>query len=302
MRILLTGSEGYVGSVLRPLLESAGHQVTGYDIWTPQDCDHAVIKGDVNYLDLFKAAVEGKDAVIHLAMKSNNDWIEANLKEADNNNITYFPLLLQWAKRLGVKLFVYASSVAAYGNWNDEVPETRTLAPTTMYGHHKAFCEKWVQATQSDDFACVRVRSASVCGWSPRMRYDLTVNKMVKDALETGEIRVNGGEQKRCHVHIKDLCDFYDALVHVFESDLSRDTAMAINGQAFNVVATNESVLDTAKRVAEATGAKIIQLPRSDSRSYSVSGKKARDILGWEPRWTIDDAIREMKEKWQTLS
>lgn len=302
MRILVTGSEGYIGAVLRPLLESSGHEVTGYDIWTPDDCQHAVIKGDVNYIDLFTAAVQGKDAVIYLAMQSNNDWIEANLKEADYNNITYFPLQITAAKKAGVKLFVYASSVAAYGNWDDEVPETRMLRPTTMYGHHKAFCEQWVQASQSDTFACVRVRSASVCGHSPRMRYDLTVNKMVKDALETGEIRVNGGDQKRCHVHIRDLCAFYETLA-------TRTVLQGVAGEAFNVVSTSESVMDTAKRVERITGAKIIQFPHSDTRSYAVSGKKAqsfkkfeRDILSWEPRWTIDDAIREMKEKWQTQS
>jgi nucleoside-diphosphate-sugar epimerase len=175
--------------------------------------------------------------------------------------------------------------VAAYGSPEDEAAETRFLAPSTLYGHAKQYCENWLLGLQSDDFICTITRSASVCGSSPTMRWDVTVNKMIHDGLK-GSIKVNGGSQFRCHVHIQDLCDFYELLLEAPEEK--------VRGEVFNVVETNEAIRDTAEAVGKIIGCPVIYGPATDDRSYMVSGNKARSILGWKPKRSYTEAITEV--------
>jgi nucleoside-diphosphate-sugar epimerase len=176
--------------------------------------------------------------------------------------------------------FIYASSVAAYGSSDKPVTEDTPLAPTTLYGASKAYCESVLPEA-------IHVRSASVCGYSLNQRFDLTINQMTHDAVRKGVITVNGGEQVRSHIHIKDLCDFYCMLLTA--------PIEKVRGQAFNVVAANMPVIDSAKLVQEVTGAIIDQKPRSDNRSYMVSGAKAEAVLGWKPKHPLKHAINDMK-------
>ena len=132
------------------------------------------------------------------------------------------------------------------------------------------------------------VRSASVCGYSPNMRFDTTVNMMTNHAIRKGEITVNGGRQKRSHVHIKDICDFYKLLLKAPKEKI---------GQAFNVVLENKAVAETANTVAEVMGCIIVKKPHSDDRSYTVDGTKAREILGFTPKHSVWQAVRDMVVK-----
>lgn len=213
------------------------------------------------------------DTVLYLAFMSNNDMCERNPVLARRLNEGAFESCL---KENRGKRFIFASSVAAYGdclNATEDMP----LTPTTLYGRAKAKCEQMLK-----DYGCdyTIVRSASVCGVSPRMRYDLMVNRMVRDAARTGKITVNGGEQKRSHVHINDLCRFYAWLI---ENPQPK--------QIFNVVCENQSVMETAKLVASVVGkTEIVVKPYTDSRSYTVSGKKMLEA-GFECRSTIEEAI-----------
>lgn len=294
MNILIPGGCGYIGSMLVPQLLSDGHRVTVYDVqWfgrghLPGDNDQlTVIKGDVRYLDLFKTACEGKDAIIYLAGLSNNEMCEKKPLLHDAVNRDAFPPVVAIAKAAGVKRFIFASSVAAYGSSENCVQETQPLAPSTLYGWAKEFCENWLLAHQSDDFKVAIVRSASVCGYSLHQRFDLTVNMMVHDAVRCGVITIHGGEQKRSHIHIRDVCDFYILLLGVPEEKIA--------GQIFNVVAENQTVNETSELIADFTGCKREWKSRSDNRSYTVDGRKARESLGFSPVKTILDAVRDLK-------
>lgn len=282
--------------MLVPWLVADGHRVTVFDTaWfgdghLPGDNGNlSIIKGDVRNTDLFRAACDGKDAVIYLASLSNNTMCERDPRLADQVNRDGFPPALKAAKDAGVRRFIYASSVAAYGSSDEDAREDRPLAPSTLYAHAKDYCEAWTLEYNAPEFACTVTRSASVCGYSPHQRFDLTVNMMVHDAMRRGVIRVNGGKQKRSHIHMFDICRAYRLLL-----DMPRET---IAGQAFNFVAENQEIDETAHIVAEETGATIEYGPATDNRSYTVDGSKARQVLGFIPAKTVRHAVRDLKAR-----
>lgn len=275
MRVLVVGGQGYIGSVLCPLLRHE-HEVLSYDIASGAD-----ITGDVRDLSIL-GLIANTDAVIYLAgITNNDDCVRDLINHLTVNKYAFIPIML--AAKRGGKRFIYASSVAAYGSSVDELTEESPLLPTTPYGIAKADCEGMMEAREFG----VRVRSASVCGPSPKLSTHLTINKMVHDGLNKGVITVNGGSQTRSHVHIKDLCAFYKLIL---ELPLEK-----IQGQVFNVVTENQTVTETANLVSSIIGCRVEAGPRTDDRSYKVSGEKAK-TLGFWPQWTIADAIKEMHE------
>ena len=267
MKILIVGGSGYLGSRLIPYL-SQWHSVTNYDLTHGEDVRNTV---------LLRKFLADKDVVIYLASVSNNDMCRRSPELAKSINEYAFSGVLQAVKDCGVGRFIYASSVAAYGD-QDNATEDMQLRPTTLYGEGKAFCEALLRMT---DIPFIITRCASICGWSPKMRYDLMVNRMVKDAV-AGKITVNGGGQVRSHIHINDVCRFYRYLLD----------APNILGEAFNIVSENMTVMETARRVSKIVGI-IEQKPALDDRSYSVSGKKAAEIIGFKPLYSVGDAIVE---------
>ena len=300
MNVLVTGGAGYVGARLVPMLLADGHKVTVMDtMWfgrghMPEN-DNLEIPwmGDIRSIGHEAYGVlKGKDAVIHLASLSNNAMCELNPALEHQVNRQAFKAMVYAAKESGVKRFIYASSVAAYGSSDDPVTENEPLKPTTLYGFGKAFCEGVLFLHNSEKFTTVSVRSASVCGPSANQRFDTTINMMTHDAVGKGVITVNGGEQERSHIHIDDLCDFYRLL-------LSAQTEY-ISGQAFNVVDKNISVADTARLVANIVGSRIVTVPRSDNRSYKVDGAKAMKTLGFSPHHTISQAINDIATRFKS--
>ena len=295
MKVLVPGGCGYVGAMLVPWLLADGHLVTVLDTqWFGHGhpCDNEslrVIKGDVRDIRGIRDACVGQDAVIWLASLSNNAMCEREPHIANSVNCDAVPTALFAARISGVKRFIYASSVAAYGSTGEDAKETQPLAPTTPYGEAKAYGEHWTQHYNSDEMTTVISRAASVCGYSVRQRFDLTVNMMVHDAMRSGVIKVNGGQQKRCHIHIHDICRAYRMLLDA--------PAEKIAGQAFNFVAENATVLATAKLVAEETGARLEIGPATDDRSYTVDGTKAREVLGFKPQRTVREAVCDLKAR-----
>ena len=279
MNVLVTGGCGYIGSVLVPHLLADGHRVTVFD---PQYFGYGHLPYNENLLvTKYYMTVPPRevfDAVIHLASISNNEMYARNETFTRDMN-RYLP-------EIGSR-FIYASSVAAYGTSEDLLTEDTPLRPTTPYGEDKAYCEEQVLRKGG-----VVVRSASVCGDSANMRFDTTVNRMFKDAVSKGVITVNGGSQKRCHVHIQDLCRFYKLLLKIPEH--------MVRGQTFNVVESNQKVSDTAKIVADHLGCRIETGPSTDNRSYMVSGMKSKRILDFEPLRTVGIAVHFMKAHHQT--
>lgn len=257
MNVLVYGGSGYIGSRLIPYL-SKWHTVSNWDVMGSQ------------------GKFEFSGAIIHLACLSNNDMCERNPALAKKLNEDSLAETIKYAK--GIEHFIYASSVAAYGNIEGEADETYPLNPTTLYGKAKQAGEEMLKAS---DLPYTITRCASVCGYSPRMRYDLMVNKMTHDAATKGVITVNGGEQRRSHITIDDVCEFYGMLL---DTKPARET--------FNVVGQNQYVLTTAHIVADVVGrTEIAVKPRTDDRSYAVSGRKAKEVLGFEPQWSIKDAV-----------
>lgn len=304
MNVLIAGGASYIGARLVPHLLASGHIVTVYDsllfgrgpLLDNRHLD--IVQGDVRDVTAWSKACEHKDAVIYLASISRELMCQDNKELAHAVNVECFGPAVTASKERGIRRFIYASSVAVYGSSDHEIAEGEQLEPTTIYGRGKAACEATLFAHQSEDFCCSATRSASVCGYSPRQRLDLTINRMVHDACRKGSITVEGGEQVRSHIHIQDLCEFYELLL------IKRSNVIA--GQAFNVVAINQSILDSALMVARVVGEpkrRSISMPfikiteRVDDRSYAVDGTKARDVLGFTAGRSIEEAVRELKDK-----
>ena len=296
MNVLVPGGCGYLGAMLVPMLLAEGHRVTVYDTqwwgrgYLPEDNAHlTVIKADVRNADLFKAACAGQDAVIYLAGITSNAMCVKYQDLSAAVNVDAFLAVPHAAVAAGVKRFIYASSVAAYGASEADAVEEQGLRPSTPYGVAK-LCNEG--QTRGHGLTYTIARMASICGYSPHQRLDLTVNMMTHDAVRKGVIRVNGGMQRRSHIHIHDACRAYIRLL-----DAPRET---IEGQVFNFVAENQTVLETAQIVAAETGARIDIGPATDDRSYSVDGSKARRVLNFTPQKTVRHAVIDLKARFDS--
>lgn len=280
--------------MLVPWLLARGHKVTVYDtFWFGKGClpeDNAnltIIRGDVRPPNRFWHACLDQDAVIYLASISSDKMCQKNEALAAAVNHKSFSKAVYVARQAGVKRFIYASSVAAYGSTEGDAKEDMALQPSTIYGRGKAACEAILRDYEAPDFTTVVTRSASVCGYSPHQRLDLTVNMMVHDAVRKRVVTVNGGRQKRSHIHMLDLCHAYGMLLTA--------PAEKVAGQAFNLVAENQEVLETAELVAATVNCVIDIKPRTDNRSYTVSGEKAERVLGFKPTRSVEQAIEDLK-------
>ena len=303
MKILISGGASYIGSWLVPQLLAEGHEVTVYDTlmfgngFLPMGNGNLkVIKADVRDSMSWASVCEGHETVIYLASISRELLCQQQPELAQSINVDCFEPDVEIARHKGVKRFIYASSVAVYGSSETPVKEDAPLAPTTIYGIGKQKCEAVLWKYQREGFTTIATRSASVCGYAPRMRLDLTINRMVHDACKKGVITVEGGKQQRSHVHISDICDFYKLLLTA-PGDL-------VGGQAFNVVTENQSISESAKDVFDVLGGmgKYVQIrdvPRVDDRSYAIDGEKVR-VLGYAPKKSIKDAIRDVAIKFES--
>ncbi len=209
-------------------------------------------------------------------------------------NYDCFPQLVAASKAAGVRRFVYASSSSVYGvSDSPEVTETHPLVPLTDYSKYKALCEPILLSAATPSFVPVIARPATVCGYSPRMRFDLSVNILTNHAVNRGKITVFGGSQTRPNIHIEDMADFYLGLLDA--------PTEKIAGEIFNVGFQNHSILEFARIVRDVTNSHFRQrdveietTPTLDLRSYRVDSKKALDVLGFRPRRTIQDAVADL--------
>lgn len=291
MNVLVTGASGYVGAMLVPWLLEKGHHVTALDTqWfgtghLPDNGNLEIIQGDIR--TDFERAVHGIDAVIYLASLSNNEACEHYPDLAEQVNVSHFAENVSAARAAGVAKFIYASSVAVYGSTEIEADENHSVEPETSYARAKWTCEKTLFA-EAGGMACAITRSASVCGYSLNMAFHLTANKMVHDGYRRGFILVNGGEQIRCHITMRDIIDAYLAILHA--------DVKAIDRQAFNLVTENQKVKDTAY-MAQAVmeyGCAIQFGPATDGRSYAVDGSKAARVLKFVPKRRVADALHDV--------
>ena len=292
-RILVTGGCGYIGSVLVPKLAQK-HQVTVLDSMLfgnhlPIIQNVNVVRGDIRDLSLLLSMLPGNDVVIHLAAIANDPCSDLEPSITCEVNRDAVIQLVNAAKNCGVKRFINASTSSVYGVKEEAaVTEELVLEPITLYARLKAETEKVVANAARDGFTAVSIRSATVCGVSPRMRFDVIVNILAKLAITNGVITVHGGAQSRPNIHIDDITDLYVMLVEA--------PAEKINGKVFNVGTTNYTVKEIAQMVHEETGTVIeINADIADNRSYRISSEKIKNELGFQTKKTIREAIRDIK-------
>ena len=298
--VLIAGGAGYVGTLLTPQLLVAGYNVTVYDIMyygcelKPQP-RLKIVEGDIRDTAEFRDACRGMEAVIQLACISNDAGFELDEKLSEEINYQCFEPMVVAAKQQGVRRFIYASSSAVYGySEAPRVTEEHPLVPLTLYNKFKGLCEPLLFKHQSKDFVCVTIRPATICGYSPRMRLDLSVNILTNHAVNNNKITVYGGEQQRPNLHIQDMCDLYKLLLELPDEKIA--------GETFNAGYQNQSIMEIAKIVQEVVqeafpekgDIPIVTIPSNDTRSYRITSDKIAAKLGFEPTRTIEDAVRDL--------
>lgn len=297
MKTLVVGGLGYVGSVLVQELLEQKYKVKVFDLniynfKTFENSENLeIIEGDVRNLDSLKYAVNDCDTVIHLACISNDPSFDLDPTLGKSINLDFFDPFIKICKENSVKRFIYASSSSVYGVKKEEnVHEKMSLEPLTDYSKYKAACEKILLKYQSEKFCTTIVRPATVCGFSPRQRFDLVVNLLSNLALNNRDITVFGGSQLRPNIHIKDMVRAY---LKILESPISK-----IAGEIFNVGYENMKVIDIAFLVKKIINPEInIKILESnDNRSYHISSKKISSHLDFTSKFSVADAIKDIKD------
>ncbi|MBK9146169.1 MAG: NAD-dependent epimerase/dehydratase [Candidatus Melainabacteria bacterium] len=303
--VLVTGGAGYVGAVLVPRLLKEGYKVKVVDLYIFGDdvLEHVKddpgleqIRGDIRDQELLSRILPGCDAVIHLACISNDPCFELNPELSKSINFDCFEPLVSISKSSGVKRFIYASTSSVYGVSDaPEVDEEHPLLPITDYNKYKGLCEPILQRYQSPEFTTVTIRPATVCGYSPRQRLDLTVNILTNFAYNKGSITIFGGEQQRPNIHIEDMVDLYVLLLEL--------PAEKIAGRTFNAGYQNQKVKEIADIVKKMTESaypdkniELLTVPSEDIRSYHISSRKIQKELGFTPKRTIENAVEDLIE------
>ena len=294
-RVLVTGGAGYVGSNLIPKLLAAGYGVTVLDLYLYGDDIFAnernnpllrEVKGDLRNPGDVKKALEGVDAVIHLACISNDPSFDLDPGLGKSINFDCFRPLVKASKAGGVKRFIYASSSSVYGIKDvSDVTEDLPLQPLTDYSKYKAMCEDVLDEEHEPGFVTVTVRPATVCGYARRLRLDLAVNLLTNLAINNGRITVFGGDQLRPNLHVEDMTDLYLQLLAAPDEKVDRQT--------WNAGYHNLKVMRIAELVRDRVGknVEIVVTPTDDHRSYHVSSDKIRRDLGFAAKHTVEDAI-----------
>lgn len=290
MRLLVTGACGYKGTVLVPKLLKAGHEVVGIDtMWFGNFLEPhprlTTVKGDVR--DVENIDLRGFDAIIHLSSIANDPCGDLNPKLTWEVSALATMQLADRAVREGLKHFIYASSGSVYGVKEEpQVTEELELKPISEYNKTKMVAER-VLMSYADRMVVQAIRPATVCGYSPRMRLDVSVNMLTMQALKNGRITVLGGDQTRPNIHIDDITDLYlFMLEHPEHSGI------------YNAGFENISIMDIAKMVVKHVPAEIAVLPSNDPRSYRINSDKLL-ATGFRPKKTVDDAIRELVAKYR---
>lgn len=290
--ILVTGGCGYKGSVLVPKLLAHGHNVTVVDTawfgnYLPNHDNLTVLVQSV--LQIESLDLTGIDSIIHLASIANDPCGNLDPQLTWEVSTLATMQLAEHAKNAGVKHFLYASSGSVYGiKEEQEVIESLPLTPISVYNKAKMVAERVLLSYQNDMNLQI-VRPATVCGLSPRMRLDVSVNMLTMQALTKGVITVFGGEQARPNIHIDDITDLYLFL---------HDHQDSING-IFNAGFENLTILEIAEQIAQILPAKIVITETNDLRSYRINSDKLLST-GFKPKKGVSDAINEIVDAFNT--
>jgi nucleoside-diphosphate-sugar epimerase len=298
-KVAITGGAGYVGSALVPFLAGHGYDVKVVDLFLYGEqvldgvrCTR--VKGDIRDEALLAREFKGMDAVIHLACVSNDPSFELDPTLGKSINFDAFPGILRACRDNGVPRFIYASSSSVYGVKTDpQVREDAVCEPLTDYSKFKLLCEDLLKESDyKGDW--VIARPSTVCGYAPRMRFDLVVNILTINALVRQAITVFGGSQLRPNINIQDMIEAYLLLLEAPKEKIHRQT--------FNIGYENYSVSKLAEIIKAAVGdprVTITASPSNDLRSYHVNSDKILKALGYAPKHTIEEAVQSIVQAWR---
>jgi nucleoside-diphosphate-sugar epimerase len=307
-KILVTGGFGYVGARLTPHLLELGHDVRVLDLllYTEAGLDalrrepafpswrdrFQFIQGDLRDPEAVDKAVAGRDTVIHLAAISNDPTGEIDEVLTRQVNFDAIGMLLVMSRRAGVQRFINASSSSVFGIKDvPNVTEQLEPEPLTFYSKYKMLSEWLVASAASPDFCAVNIRPATICGFSPRQRFDLTVNKLTADAVRKRLITVHGGEQRRPNVGITDMIHLY--------AELTQIDPRLINGRTFNFGFENHKVIEIARIIqAELRDLQVeIKVTETlDRRDYHISSAKIQNELSYQPVSSIRQEVARLRQ------
>lgn len=287
--VMVTGGCGYVGSRLVPHLISKGYSVRVVDTqWfgnflIPSD-QIEIRRKSIHELEI--SDFDSIESVIHLANIANDPSVELNPTLSWETNVLDFMHVLELSKKAGIKDFLYASSGSVYGIKDEErVTEELELVPISLYNKTKMIAER-VLISYENYFRCIALRPATICGYSPRMRFDVLINMLVGQAYNKGKIRVLGGNQIRPNIHIEDMCDVY---THFLERP-------NLESGPYNAGFENVSVLEAANLVSSLIPSEIEIAPSNDPRSYRQDSSKLLRT-GYSPKKDIKQAILDVVAK-----
>jgi nucleoside-diphosphate-sugar epimerase len=292
MRILITGGCGYVGTVLTQTLLNDGHEIIVVDTqwfgnYLPDHPRLIVFKQDVRDMD--SSRLDGVKCILHMANIANDPCVELNPTFSWEVNVLAAQQLADMAIRAGVQQLINASSGSVYGiKEEDHVTEDLTLVPISVYNKTKMVAER-VLLSYQDQMQVINIRPATVCGYSPRMRLDVSVNMLTMQALKNGKITVFGGRQTRPNIHIQDLVRVY---LHFLKKP-------ELSSGCYNAGFENISILDIAKQVQEKVPSEVVITESNDPRSYRQNSDKLK-ATGFEQKYFIKDAIDEIIEKYNS--
>lgn len=306
-KILVTGGFGYVGSRLTPHLLQLGHHMRVLDsmLYTTAGLDalkagpsfsqwsgrFEFLQGDMRDPQTVEKAVAGMDTIIHLAAISNDPTGDIDEVLTRQVNFDAIGMLLAQAKASGVKRFINASSSSVFGiKVAPQVTEQLEPEPLTFYSKYKALAEWLVVAAASPDFCAVNIRPATICGYSPRQRFDLTVNKLTADAVRKRVITVHGGEQRRPNVGMTDMINLYGVLVAT--------EARKINGRTFNFGFENLKVIEIARVIQSELADLNVEIKVTDTldkRDYHISSEKIVQELSYRSVSSIKQEVASLR-------
>jgi nucleoside-diphosphate-sugar epimerase len=299
MRVLVTGHDGYIGSIMVPMLQALDHEVVGLDVGWFEHCTFGeelpkvqAYRTDIRDLDGLE--LRGFDAIIHLAALSNDPLGDLNPKITCEINHRASVQLAMLAKRAGIQRFLYASSCSLYGAAGDaELDETADFNPVTPYGESKIRAEQGISRLADDVFSPTFLRNATAYGMSPRLRVDLVVNNLVGYASTTGEVLIKSdGTPWRPLVHVEDLCRAFLALL-----EAPRD---CVHNEAFNVGRPGENyrireIAELVHAVVPGSRIRYVDDASPDRRTYRVDFSKiATRLPEFQPQWTLQRGIEQL--------